>query len=253
MALIIILESLKFHKLKHERALQIGFVCLFLLNFSILVLPVGDRDFTRLFTAFDSLMAGNLAVQPAWELLNQGNMLLIGLMLLMNLVMLFFSFVYATLFVGEHDGMTTGQAVLHCLKALPAIFLLVLVMLLPAIVSVIFAFIPVLVFLLMMYFLPLNLSLDGNSISEAIRRSIEMTSKQRLFILFQTILLSLALTLPQNLLLSFSSQNQIVYAAISCFFIVIRSFAQGRLMGILYLFLVKKVPLVIPSKPSHPQ
>ena len=253
MTFIILLESLKFHKLKHERAVQIGFVGLFLLNLSVLVLPIGDRNFDSLFLAFDELMDGNLAVQPVWELLSAGNMLLIGLMLLLNLIMLFSSFVYATLYVGEKDGMTTGQAVVRCLKALLPITLLGLVMLLPALVSVMFAFIPVLVFLIMMYFLPLNLSLDRDSLNDAIRHSYEMTSKKRLFILFQSIMLSLLLTLPQNLLLNLSGKNQIVYAAISCFFIVIRSFTQGRLMGILYLFLVKKVPLVIPSKPGQPQ
>ena len=253
MTFIILLESLKFHKLKHERAVQIGFVSLFLLNLSILVLPIGDRNFDPLFLAFEELMDGNLAVQPVWELLSPGNMLLIGLMLLLNLIMLFFSFVYATLYVGEHDGMTPGQAVGRCLKALLPIILLGLVMLIPAIVSIMFAFIPVLVFLLMMYFLPLNLSLERDSLNDAIRHSYELTSKKRLFILFQTIMLSLILTLPQNLLLNLSGKNQIAYAAISCFFIVIRSFTQGRLMGILYLFLVKKVPLVIPSKPSQPQ
>ena len=253
MTFLILLESLKFHKLKHERAVQIGFVSLFLLNLAILVLPIGDRNFDALFLAFDELMEGNLAVQPAWELLSPGNMLLIGLMLLLNLVMLFFSYVYATLYIGEHDGMTPGQAVWRCLKALPALVLLGLAMLLPAIVSIMFAFIPVFVFLLMMYFLPLNLSLDRQSLNDAIRHSFEMTSKKKLFILVQTILLSLVLGMPQNLLLNLSGKNQIAYAAISCFFMVIRSFTQGRLMGILYLFLVKKVPLVIPSKPSQPQ
>lgn len=251
MNFLIILESLKFHKVRQEKVVQLWFVLLYLINLAILLLPVGDRDFSRLQDAVTAMMAGDLTVQPAWELLNAGNWLLLALMSLVNLVTLFFSFMYAALMVGEHDSMTAGQVVRRCLKALPALIFLGLAALIPAALSACLAFIPLLIFLLMMYFLPLNLVFDGKSVFEAIRSSYELTRKQKFFIFIQVFLLSLIMALPQNLLLSLAPAGEIPYYVLATFFVVLQAFVQGRMMGILYLYLVKKVPVVVPSKPNE--
>jgi hypothetical protein len=182
--IIILLESLKFYKLRHERIIRIWFVLLFVINLLPLVLPVGDRNFDRLFAAFESLMGGNLDIEPAWVLLTPGNWLLIGLLLLTNLITLFFTLLYATLCVGERDDMTPAQATVRALAAVPRLIILAAVLLVPALMSAMLAFIPLVVFYTMMFFLPLNLTLSRQKLMPAIYASFEMTRHHRLQIFF---------------------------------------------------------------------
>ncbi|MEA4890248.1 MAG: hypothetical protein VB070_12370 [Clostridiaceae bacterium] len=247
----IILEAMKFYKIRRERVIQIWFILLYAINLLVFVLPIGDRDFSRLFDAFTTLTSGDLNVQPAWELLTPGNWLLIGLSFLVSLITLFFSYLYAVYFIGEQDDMTPGQAVVRCLRKIPAMLAVCVVLLLPALMSACFAFIPLIIFLFMMYFLPLDLALENRPLLESIRYSYEMTRHKKLIILVEVALLSLAVTIPQNIILNLISGYDILYYALASFFVVIRAFMQGRMMGILYLFLVKKVPDVIPSKPNE--
>ena len=249
MSFVILLEAMKIHKLRHERTVQLWFVLLYALNLMPLVLPIGDKDFSPLLNAFAEMSAGRFDVAPVGELLTPGNWLIIGLLLLTNLVTLFFSLMYATLFVGEKDDRTPRQAVLGSLRALPPLLALGLLLLLPAMFSALLAFIPLIVFLLMIYFLPLSLTLERRSLSQALQDSLTATQHRKLFIFFKVILLSFVLSLPQRLIQSFVS-SLLAYYALSTFFLFLQSFMHARLMGILYLYLVKKVPFVIPSKPD---
>ena len=247
MSLIILLESLKIHKLRHERTIQLWFVVLYSINLLPLVLPIGDKDFSALVAVLDSMMSGQFTTQPAWELFTPGNWLILGLMTATSLITAFFSMMYATLFVGEKDSMTPGGAALACLKALPRLAGLALFLFVPAMMSVLLAFIPLFVFLFMMYFLPLNLTLERKALIPAMQASYESTRHKKLFIFFKFLLLSFILQLPQNLIQSFFSAALPFYA-LNTFFVVLQAFMHGRLMGILYLHLVKKAPFVIPSK-----
>lgn len=247
MSLVIILESLKIHKLQHERTLQLWFVALYIINLLPLVLPVGDKDFSALILALDDLLSGNLSVQPAWELLTLGNWLILGLLLLTSLITLFFSLLYATLYVGEKTGMTPVAAFGRCLKSLPRLAVLALLLLVPAMMSALLAFIPLVIFLFMMYFLPLQLTLEGQGLVPAMQASFELTRHKKLFIFFKVLLVSFMLQLPQNLIRSLVS-SALPFYALNTFFVVLQAFVQARLMGVLYFYLVKKVPFVIPSK-----
>jgi len=248
-SLVILLEAMKIHKLRHEKTVQLWFVLLYVINLLPLVLPVGDKDFTPLLGAFAEMSAGRFDVPPVGDLLTPGNWLIIGLLLLTNLITLFFSLMYVTLFVGEKDDRTPRQAVLGCFRALPSLLALGLLLLLPALFSALLAFIPLVVFLLMIYFLPLNLTLERKNLAMALQDSLTATRHRKLFIFFKVVLLSFVLSLPQRLVQSMVT-SVLAYYALSTFFLVLQSFMHARLMGILYLYLVKKVPFVIPSKPD---
>jgi hypothetical protein len=245
-SLIIFLESLKIHKLRHERTIQLWFVALYIINLLPLILPVGDKDFSALLLAVDAMLGGDFSVQPAWELLTRGNWLILGLMMLTYVITLFFTLMYATLYVGEKDGMTPGEAVRRSLRALPRLFALLLLLAVPAMMTVMLAFIPLIIFFFMMYFLPLNLTLERQALLPAMQASFESTRRKKLFIFFKVLLVSFVLQLPRNMIQSLVSAALPFYA-LNTFFIVLQAFVMARLMGILYLHLVKKVPFVIPS------
>lgn len=250
MSLIILLESIKIHKVRHERTIQVWFVFLYLVNILPLVLPVGDKDFSALYEAVSAMAGGDLSsAAPAWELLTPGNWLTLGLMLLAQLITVYVSFMYATLIVGEKEGMTPAQSVIRCLKALPRLLLFVALVAVPAIMSACLAFIPLLFFVFMMYFFPLNLVFENDNIMMAAQASYNMTRGKRLSIFFKVIILSFLFSLPQSVISSVV-RAPLAYYALNTFFVVLAALVQARLMGILYLYLVKKVPFVVPSKPD---
>lgn len=245
MTLFLLLESLKFYKVRHEKTVQIWFVFLYALNVLVFLLPVGDRDFTRLFAAMDEMMSGQLPAVPAWELLSPGNYTVLGLSLAASLLTTFFGWMYAVLMVGEAEKMTPKLALRRCLKALPAVVLFVLLLAVPAMLSALLAFIPLLIFIIMMYFLPMHLALEEKTLPEAIKSSFAATSHKKLMVFILLVLLSLLISLPQNLILGLAPEGGLPYIFIMSFFIVFRALVHGRLMGLLFLYLVKKVPIII--------
>lgn len=247
MNLLIFLDAFKIHKLRHERTVQLWFVVLYVINLLPLVLPIGDKDFSALVVALESMLAGDFSVEPAWILLTPGNWLVLGLQTLTSLITAFFSLMYATLFIGEKTGQTPREAFKATLAALPRLLLLAAVLLLPAMLSVMLAFIPLIIFVLMMYFLPLTLTLERCRLLPAMQMSYEATKRHKLFIFFMLLVMSFVLQLPQNLI-SNLVRSSLAYFVMNTFFIVLQALVNGRLMGILYLHLVKKEPFVLPSK-----
>jgi hypothetical protein len=247
---IIILESLKFYRLRHERTIQLWFVLLYALNIMIFFLPAVDTDFTAVYKVLEDLSGSQLANTSLETLLTPGNWLYLGLTVAVNALNGFFILMYAALFVGEADSLPPRQSVLKCLAALPRLLLLALLLVIPALISVLFFMIPIIIFGMMMYFLPLNLAISRHSLTEAMHQSFLSTNRQKLFIFIQVMMLSIVISLPRTLILMIIPLTEIPFAILTTFFTVLQVFIQGRLMGILYLFLVKKVPLVITSKPN---
>ncbi len=252
MNFLIILESLKFYKVRHERTVQIWFLLLYGLNMLPYILPIGDRDFSLYLSAVEDLLAGKLPAQGlnVLQLLTPGNWLLLGLSVLAGLINGFFTLMYATLYVGENDDMKPRQSFTRSLAAIPRLILLALLLAVPAVLSACLAFLPLVVFVVMMYFLPLNLTINRQPLAESMHQSYLGTQRQKIFIFVQVVLVSLLITLPQNIIEAVTPDGYLPYLFITTFFTILRAFVQGRLMGILYLFLVKKVPVVIPSKPN---
>jgi hypothetical protein len=248
--LAIILEALKFYKLKNAKTIQIWFVLLYGLNILVFILPIGDTDFSAYYRALDTMLATLKFDQSAILALTPGNWFVLGMSLVMQLVGAFFGLMYATLYVGELESMRPRQAFIRSLAILPKILLLAVLVLIPAILSAFLFFIPLIVFAVMIYFLPLLLSLDKQPLFKAIQQSTADTRGKRLFIFAQVFLLSMFISLPSGLILDVIPGGQISYAIVSVFFAVLATFMQGRIMGILYLILVKKVQYVIPSKPN---
>jgi hypothetical protein len=249
MNLSLTFEALKFYKVRHERTVQLGFVLLYLINIVLYFLPIGDTDFTAFNDAFNAIVAGQSAVLPV---LTTGNWITLGLMALASLINLFATFFYAALFVGEAAGQSIKQIVGGCLRALPRLLLFMVLLLVPSMFTAILFLIPLLIFVTMMYFLPLHLMHERQTLPQALHNSFTNTRGSKMNIFFQMFFLSILVSLPKNLFLTFAPQSELPVVLIETFFTVLQALAQGRLMGMLYLFLVKKVPIMIPSKPTNP-
>jgi hypothetical protein len=244
----IILESLKFYKLKHEKTVQLWFLILYALNIVIYFLPFVDTNFDSFFYFLQGLSSGQFTADGFRQSITAGNWAYIGFSLLLNLVCAFFGLMYATLVVGERDGLKPRQALVRSLAVLPRLLLVILMLLVPTILSCYLLFIPAIVFVFMMYYLPLHLTLGKLKISEAMQLSFKDTRKQRFFIFAQVVLLSLILSIPRQLILSLVPLGVIPIAVVVTFFTVLQTFVQGKLMALLYIILVKKDQSVLPSK-----
>jgi hypothetical protein len=246
----LILESLKFYKLKNARSIQIWFVLLYALNIVVYVVAAGNASITQYLDKLSGLLSNStfsladlatLTPPPAiW--------MVIGLTLLISLINGFFSLIYATLYVGELSGMTAGQSVRRCLAALPKLILFGLMIAVPAILSSCLAFLPLIFFGIMMYFLPLQMTLEKASLAEAVQGSASVTHGRRLFIFAQVFLIALLTSLPQNLILGFLPAGILPQGFITAFFMVLRALIMGRMMGMLYLVIVKQATIIVSHK-----
>jgi hypothetical protein len=247
MNLFVTLEALKIYRMKAEKLVQIMFVVLFIVNAGIWFLPFVDRDFSGFFAAVDEMAAGRMSE----IVLTRGNWLLLILTGLVQLINLIAVFIYAAQFASERMPSVERSLGRMSLHALPRLLLIALLLIVPAIMSVMLMMIPLLVFVFMMYFLPINLLLHRQSIAYAMHKSFEQTKGFRLLIFFQVFFLSLILTFPESIIIGFMPDNFIATVMIQSFFAVYLALSQGRLMGIYYLYLVKKDPLVVPSFPNN--
>ncbi len=250
MNFFIIIESVKFYKLRHEKTVQLWFILLYAINISAYILPISDPDLSKLMTSVENLLAGQAVDMSIGNLFTTGNLIFMGLLILISLINAIFILIYATLYVGEAESIRPADSIRKSLSALPRLIFLGLLLVVPAMLSTFIFMIPLIVFIMMMYFLPLNLALDHLPLHEAMHQSYASTKHQKLFIFLQVMMLSIFVSLPQTIIFSFAPTDGLAYVILATFFSVLQVFVQGRLMGILYLFLVKKVPIVITSKPN---
>lgn len=247
MTLLILIEAFKIHKVKQERRVQFWFLFLYIVNILPWVLPVGDKNFDPLLAAVEATLAGRTAQAVGWDLLSPGNRLFLGLMFLSYLITAFFTLMYSVLYIDEKEGSAGRPVFVRCLKTVPQLIMLTAIIAIPAAMSAMLAFIPLIVFVFMMYFLPLHLVFGQKKLFNAMQLSFDTTRGKKLSIFLRVFLVSFVLSVPQSILSQLVSGNQLSYTVLNTFFVVIQALVQGRLMGILYLQLVKKVPFMIPS------
>jgi len=247
MNLILTLEALKVYKVKHERLVQIAFVLLYLVNIAPFVLPVGDMDFSGFFYAVEQFMQDPGQTLPT---LSAGNLVSVALITLTGLVDLLASLAYAALMAGEQTGLSGRTLLVRLAKGLPALLLTLVLLVVPVLLSSFLFMIPALILIANLYLLPVLLLGENRKLPEAIQASIRLTHGFKMMILLQMFFLSILLSLPESLVLGLLPQTVLTSILVPQFFAVLQVFAQGRLLGMFYLYLVKKVPVVIPSKPQ---
>lgn len=251
MSFAIILESLKFYKLKHEKTIRLWFVILYALNIAVFFLPFIDTDFSGFVYFLNDFATDGQTTLTIFDVMTAGNWLFIAFSILLTLINAFFGLMYATLYAGERTGLSPGQATLRTLTATLRLLLLGLLLLVPALLSAYLLFMPVIVFAFMMYFLPLSLTIGRQKLPEAMHTSYVSGRRQKLFIFAQVVLLSMIISIPRGLILRLIPMELIPTAIVTTFFTVAQVMIQARLMGFLYLLLVMKDQSVLPSKANN--
>ena len=246
MNLLLSLEALKFYKLKSERLIQASFIVLFLINLLPFFLPGTDPDFSGFLRQAEALLSDPSAAIPV---LTTGNWIVIGLMAVASLFNFMATLSYAGVMVGEATGKSLKTIAQDYLAGLPRLLLLILLLAVPALLSAFLFFIPLIIFCAILYLVPVDLLSERKSLTESIQASSMLTRGRRLQIVLQIFTLSVLISIPESLILYIVPAGFFPSILVPTFFIVLQAFAQGRLLGLLYLDLVKKVSIVIPSKP----
>jgi hypothetical protein len=247
MNLILAIEALKIYKVRHERLVQVGFVLLYLIQISPFLLPVGDPDFTPFLRAAEAFVSDPANPVPV---LTSGNRLTLVLVFLTGVIGLFALLFYASLMAGEAADLDLGAIARQVLRGLPALLLLLLLSIVPLILSSLLFMIPAVILLANLYLVPQLLLSENRRLPDAIRDSVRLVYGYKNAIVMQVFFLSVLLSLPETLLMSILPSGILTSILVPQFFAVLQIFAQGRLMGLFYLYLVKKQPVVIPSKPK---
>ncbi len=246
MNLMLLIETMKFHKVKQEMAVRILFVFCYVINTGIFFFPGTDPDLTVIYNTLERMTQGDITMPP----LTDGNMLFIGLSLAASILTFLCTFFYAALYTGEKEDIPTRDIIKRLILSIPAIAATGVLLIVPVIFSSFLLFIPMIFILTAIYFLPLNLIIGRMRLSEALASSVRDTRRARLFIFLQYLFLMFAMNLPESLILTLFQLRGVASALVSGFFLAASALMRGRLMGIFYLNLVKKVPVVIPSKPN---
>lgn len=246
MNLLLLFETIKFHRVKQESAVRTLFLVCYLINIGVYFFPGSDPDLTGLLDAMQSISQGVMTT----PVLTSGNLLFIGLSTAAALLTLLCTYTYAALFAGEREEKSTQEIMASLFKAMPSLVLCGILLIVPALFSVFLMFIPMLVILTALYFLPLNLILGRKRLTEAMASSVKDTRHAKMIILLQYLMLLIMMNLPETLLINMLPVTGLATALIAAFFVAAKAMMRGRLMGIFYLNLVKKVPIVIPSKPT---
>lgn len=100
MNLRLIIESLKFHKLKSSNFVKVIFLLIILMRAAVTMLPVGDRKFAFLDYYFQGKMHENIdKIMPT-----KGNWIIIGIYLIGLFLSVCFGLLYAEIFVLENES-----------------------------------------------------------------------------------------------------------------------------------------------------
>ena len=247
MNLLLTLEALKFYKVKHERLVQTGFIILYLINILPFLLPFADPDFSPFLSGVEAYMADPTKAIPT---LTSGNWAVIGMTLIAGIINLLVIIAYASLMAGEQANKSGLEIFKDFAAGLPRLILFLALMVVPVLLSTLLFMIPTLFMVANFYLLPLLLLVDGRKLVDGLQASVQMTKGFRIMILLQIFFLSILLSLPESIVLGLMPESSVSSLLVTTFFIVLQTFAQGRLMAMLYLYLVKKVPVMIPSKPQ---
>jgi hypothetical protein len=245
MNLLLLIETIKFHKMKKEMTVRVLFLCCFLANIGSYLIPGSDPDLSAMFLAYQALTEGQV-IMPQ---LSRGNLIFFGGSFAAALITLLCVYIYAALFVGEREDKSTREIMIGFLRSLPTLAVCGLLLIVPVILSAFLMMIPLFIILAALYFLPLNLILGRQKLTTALAATVKDTNHMKLIIFLQFTMLMIIMNLPESLLTGLLPVNGLAAALIASFFISVKAMMRGRLMGLFYLNLVKKVPYVIPSKP----
>jgi hypothetical protein len=157
--------------------------------------------------------------------------------------MTYFSLMYATCFVMEHDGFPGKKGIIASLRQLPRLIGYVLILIVPFVISSIFLFIPMIYLYYSLFFSPVLITEGKKGIFEAMIESFRVSRGFKISIFFTQMLIYFILNIPISLFaqgfLYSGYSNTIVEHLVMSFLSAAQVLITGRMIGNYYMLAVK--------------
>lgn len=261
MSLAFVLESFRFYRLRSRQTVQVLFVLGFLLNIAALMLPVGDRDFSRLINWAMNLgrqlkpVAEQSALLPdprATSILTAGNVVFLVFSLFMSVLNIGLSLVYASAMNASFDDYPLRKGVKQFLSRIPALLLFALLLVPVYVLSLMFFGLPFMVVGSALAFTPMFLIDRRFNLSKALDESLSQTAGIRFQMVLSYIFVVFLLSGPSGLLSAWFGGSGWSEALIAAFFASIQSLVLGRLYALYYLYYSRSYPSRRMHNPYNP-
>ncbi|MHB1452529.1 MAG: hypothetical protein ACYCYM_01045 [Saccharofermentanales bacterium] len=231
-------DSLKFYKLKSENTARGLFVIVYLLFLGFSEFPIGKPiDINAL---FEALQSGNAVVYPQ---ITSQNIFYYASLLAFSVLVSYFSLIYATCFIMEHDGFPGKKGIIASLRQFPRLVGLILILIVPVLISSVFLFIPMIYLYYSLFFAPALITEGKKGIIEAMIESFRVSRGFKISIFFTQMLIYFIINIPISLFASgflYSGYNDTIaeYLVMS-FLSAAQVLITGRMIGNYYILAVK--------------
>lgn len=236
--MFIAFDSLKFYKLKSENTARGLFVIVYLLYLGFSEFTIGKPiDINALLTA---LQSGNVTAYPQITILN---IYYYASLLAFAVLMTYFSLIYATCFVMEHDGFPGKKGIIASLRQLPRLIGYILILIVPVLISSIFLFIPMIYLYYSLFFAPVLITEGKKGIFEAMIESFRVSRGFKISIFFTQMFIYFLINIPISLFASgflYSGYNNTIAEYLVMSFLgAAQVLITGRMLGNYYILAVK--------------
>ncbi len=246
----LLVDSLKFYKLRREWAVRVLFLLCLLVNLPPFLLPRG-RGLTGLADAtLDTTASILVAAQKLVVQFDGADALWLAASLVAPVLSMLIAVFYATLYVDELKGLVGSRPVLRTLRRLPRLALMYVLVEILVLAGGTLFFLPSVILVFAIALAPLYVTDGGRGVTEALLESAKRTNRYKMRIAFLDLTLVMGMNLPATLVaLPFMAGDTTGAATgvISAFFSALSWLMLGRLHGKLYHLLVCQVDDVIPS------
>lgn len=228
MSLVLVIQSLKIHRVKKEGFFQLLF--LFALGFFAWfnLYPIGDATVLEaLNQVSDKLLGGDFAALDVSAWLRSEHLLYLAFQLVLQGLGIIISWIYLYLFLG---GQPTYQLKISRILRLVGYFA---VLTLVFFLGLITLFIPFIIFYFLTYYAAPLLMTEDIALFKAMRKSYFLMKTNFSVILIGNILINLFMRLF-SLILLFISPNQFAAVLFGSFLMVVLLCVRGRFRGLLF-------------------
>jgi len=234
----IVLDSLKFYKLKNENTARILFLIVYALFLGFYIFPIGvPVDVEAIATMLMDNTAAKISVLSGANILNFISQIVLILLTAC------FSLLYANCYVMQSEGFPNKKAILSAIRSIPKLFGFLIVMLLPVVISSLFAFIPLIYLFYALFFSPMMIIEGKKGIIESIRESYKATKGIKLSIFISQMLLYFLMNLPITLFSTaffyIGNNDTLAEYLVMSFLRAAYVLMGGRLIGNFYILAIK--------------
>lgn len=261
MSLAFVIESFRFHRLRSRRTVQVLFLITFLLNAAAVLMPVGDPDFSRL---FDWIMNFSSRMRPmlqesvllpdyrAESVLSVGNMIFLAFSLLISIINLGISLIYASAMNAGFDDYPLKKGIRQFIRKIPHLLLFALLLIPIYILSLVFFGLPFIFAASALAFAPMFLIDRNYPLAKALDESVKATAGIRFQMVLSYVFVVFLLSGPSSILQNWFGEARASQALIAAFFTALQAMVLGRLYALFYLYYSRSYPSRRLHNPYNP-